>query len=1139
MQSTDVSEGGLEALIVAALTGAPVASGGGASGTLGDVAEQRAPFAGPDDYIEGNRDDFDRAHALDFVQLAAFLHATQPELVAPLSLDADTPHRRAFLARVRDEITNRGIIDVLRSGVRHGPHAVTLYFPLPSSGNPQAATRFDRNRFSVTRQLGYSLETASRTLDLALFVNGLPLATFELKNTLTGQTAAHAEAQYKTDRDPKELIFRPTRCAVHFAMDDREVRMCTALAGQKSWFLPFNKGYKDGGGNPPNPDGIRTDYLWREVLTKRSLGDIIENFAGIVEERDARGRIVARKPIFPRYHQLDVVRSLCADATAKGAGRRYLIQHSAGSGKSNSIAWTVHKLVGLEAGGVPVFDTVIVVTDRRVLDKNLKDTIGGFTQTARLMGHAQDGQSLRLLIEAGKKIIVTTIQRFGVIYAEMGSGQRGRRFAIVIDEAHSSQGGRAAGALNTALGGLEIGDDASTEDRILAVIEGRRMLNNASYLAFTATPKNKTLELFGERYEQDDAVKHRPFHLYSMKQAIDEGFILDVLRHYTPVSSWYRLAKTAENDPDVDVSRTLQVLRSYVEGHDHAVATKAGIIVDHFLDQIIARRKVGGEARAMVATDGIGRAIDYWRSISAALAKRGSPYKAILAFSGAVDEGGDPRTEASYNGFPSSELEDRFNADPYRFLVVADKYLTGFDQPKLFAMYVDKTLAGVRAVQALSRLNRARPGKSEPIVLDFRNDPAVIEAAFSDFYRATILSGETDPNKLHDLKRTLDVSGVYAVEDIETVVSLFLAASPRDRLDPVLDASSVRYEALTEDEQVAFKGAAKAFVRTYAFLGAILPYIVPEWEKLSTFLSLLIPKLPSPKSDDAPLDVLETIDMDSYRVEIEAAMEIALNDADAEIEPVPTTAAGDRLEPEMDQLSSVVQEFNERFGTTDFRDQDRVTRFLFKELPVKIGANERVRNALRNSDSQNARIEHDRALDDELLGSLSDHTDLYAVYNTDQAFKAWLRERLFAAAQSFRAKPTGSIADLKREIVEGWPTTAAGYMSQKILEAMASMPEPTLHHLTITDLLAAAQQDDINEVFLAAIAILASSKVRVLDAKAQFNDAGNMVQLGVEEVAAAVRGRFRHPRTGMLVTGVEASIFPFFEPTRRFREASQ
>jgi type I restriction enzyme R subunit len=999
MRSTDVSEGGLEALIVATLTGAAPAR---ASSTPG-LSEESVPFTGPDDYIEGRRDDYDRAYALDLVQLAAFIHATQPDLAGPLSIDADTPVRRAFLARVRDEITNRGVIDVLRSGVRHGPHEVKLYFPLPSPGNMAASARFDANRFSVTRQLGYSLDTARRALDLGLFINGVPLATFELKNSLTGQTVAHAEAQYKTDRDPRELIFRSGRCAVHFAVDDREVRMCSRLAGQKSWFLPFNRGWNDGAGNPPNPRGIKTDYLWRQVLAKSSLADIIENFAGIIEERDARGRITARKPIFPRYHQLDVVRSLCADATERGAGKRYLIQHSAGSGKSNSIAWTVHKLVGLERAGASVFDTVIVVTDRQVLDKNLKDTIGGFAQTARLMGHAERSGDLRGFIESGKKIVVTTIQMFPFILDDIGSAHRGRRFAIVIDEAHSSQGGRAAGALNTALGGSAADDEMTTEDRILAIIEGRRMLDNASYFAFTATPKNKTLELFGERYEEDGVVKHRPFHLYSMKQAIEEGFILDVLAHYTPISSYYRLAKTAADDPEVDVSRTLKTLRHYVEGHDHAIATKAGIVVDHFLDQVIARRKVSGEARAIMAADGIERAIDYWRAISAALVKRGSPYKAIIAFSGSVDDAGEQRTEASFNGFPSSELEDKFDADPYRFLVVADKYLTGFDQPKLFAMYIDKTLAGVKAVQALSRLNRARPGKTEPIVLDFRNDPAVIEAAFSDFYRTTILSGETDPNKLHDLKRALDEAGVYTETDVENVVSLFLQAAPRDQIDPILDARSAQYEALPEDDQIAFKGAAKAFVRTYAFLGAILRYAVPEWEKLSTFLTLLIPKLPSPTGDETPVDVLETIDMDSYRVEVEAAMEIALADADAEIEPVPTGAAGGRPEPDVDQLSSVIRDFNERFGATEFRDQDRVTRFLFEELPGKIGANDRVQNALRNSDNQNARIEHDRAVDDELLGSLADHTDLYALYNTDKAFKAWLQERLFDAAKRAQA----------------------------------------------------------------------------------------------------------------------------------------
>jgi type I restriction enzyme R subunit len=1132
MPSTDVSEAGFETLIITALTGRETDGVFRVAGGTGT----RPLRATLDDYVEGAREDYDRAFGLDLVQLVAFLRATRPDLIQPLALDQDAPARRAFLTRVRDEISSRGVVDVLRSGVLHGEHVVKLYFPLPSQSNTQAAARFDANLFSVTRQLPYSADATRRELDLAIFINGLPVATFELKNTLTGQTVQHAEIQYKTDRDPRELIFRPGRCAVHFAVDDREVRMCAALAGQKSWFLPFNKGWNDGAGNPPNPSGIRTDYLWREILAKRSLADIVENFAGFVEDFDSRGAVTARRPIFPRYHQLDVVRSLCRDVSTSGVGRRYLIEHSAGSGKSNSIAWTIHKLVGIEERGAAIFDTIVVVTDRNVLDKNLTDTIGGYAQTARLMGHADSAEELRSLINAGKKIVVTTVQKFPYILDGIGSA-RNRRFAIVIDEAHSSQGGRTAGALNAALGGNLHENEETVEDRILAAIGRRRMLANASYFAFTATPKNKTLELFGEAFDEDGEVKHRPFHLYSMKQAIDEGFILDVLANYTPVSSWYRLAKSVEADPDVNVTRTLTELRRYVEGHDHAVATKAAIMVDHFLDQVIAPKKVGGEARAMVATNGISRAIEYWRAISAALAKRGSPWKVIVAFSGTVDDAGEQRSEAWFNGFPSSEIEDRFDRDPYRLLVVADKYLTGFDQPKLFAMYVDKTLSGVKAVQALSRLNRARPGKSDPVVLDFLNDPAVIEAAFADFYRATILSSETDPNKLHDLKRATDSAGVYTPEDVEAIVAYFLAAEPRHRLDPILDASSARYESLRENEQIAFKGSTKAFVRTYAFLGAILPYAVPDWEKLSTFLSLLIPKLPSPKSDDTPIDVLEVIDMDSYRVQINATLRIAVADRNVEIDPVPTGAVGRTSDAAFDQLSNVVREFNERFGTADFRDEDRVRRFLFKELPEKIASNGRVQNALRNSDAQNARIEHDRALDEELLGSLADQTELYALYNTDTVFKTWLRERLFATARSVQTPPRTTIADLKREIAKGWPDIPAGDISQAILDALAHMPAAEKRELTIGDLLLAAGHDEVDEKFLAALAILTNQKVQALDARAYLQEKLERIELSPPEILAAVRGDFRHPRTGAAQGEAGAHIYPYFEPSDRLLAA--
>lgn len=996
-RQTDMTERGLEALIVARLTGTPVPT------PPGGFAETPAAFAGPDDYVQASPENYDRNRALDPIEIAAFLTHTQPDTAAALQAGQDTPVWRGFLDRVAQQLDVRGAVDVLRRGVKHGPHAIVLYAPLPSPGNPAAAKRFTTNRFAVTRQLAYAVGEG-KTLDIGLFINGLPLATFEVKNRQTGQTVHDAVRQYREDRDARARLFRPARCAVHFALDEEEVRMCTQLQGAASEFLPFNRGWNDGAGNPPDPSGLKTAYLWREVLAKRSLAEIVEGFAGQFEMRDALGR-VQKRPVFPRYHQLDVVRQLCGHAGVYGAGWRYLVQHSAGSGKSISIAWTVHKLVGLEHEGAPLFDTVVVVTDRQVLDKNLHDTIGGFEQTRRLMGHADDSAQLRDLIGQGKKVVVTTVQKFPVILDEIGTAHRGRRFAIVIDEAHSGQGGRATGALNTALGGVEEDAEADTEDRIAAIIEGRRMLDNASYFAFTATPKNKTLELFGERYEEGGEVRHRAHHLYSIKQAIEEGFILDVLQNYTPVPSWYRLAQQAGDDPDVDVSRTLAALRRYVEGHDHAIATKAGIMVDHFLDQVLARRKVGGKARAMVAVDGRERAVEYWRAINAALVQRGSPYRAIVAFSGTVPDAGEPRTEAAFNGFPSNELENLFATDPWRILVVADKYLTGFDQPLLFAMYVDKVLAGVKAVQALSRLNRARPGKTAPVVLDFRNDMEVIRLSFADYYRATILAGETDPNVLHDFKRRLDDSSVYSASDVEQAVALFLSAAPRDQLDPMLDAAAARYRTLDEDGQVAFKGGAKAFVRTYAFLAALLPYAVPDWERLSVFLSLLIPKLPSPANTELGPDVLDAIDMDSYRVEVNAALRIALPDEDAEIGPVPMGEGVSQPESVLDLLSAVVQEFNERFGAVEFRDDERLRKFMFEEIPRRVKANPRVLNAMRSGDTQNARIEHDRAVEAEVNDGLEDHTELYTQYRGEAAFRAWLQQTLFRMNSTSNPNP--------------------------------------------------------------------------------------------------------------------------------------
>ena len=990
---SDTSEGGLETLIVAEMTGTrgvqPVAS---------EVREPADPLAALRYWQIGDPKDYDRAWTLDLVQFTDFIRATQPALVGALSLDDDTPTRQKFLGRLQGEITKRGVIDVLRKGVKHGPHEVALFHASPTLGNTAAQMRFRSNRFTVTRQLRYSPDDTAHALDLALFINGLPIATFELKNSLTKQTVADAVEQYKRDRDPRERLFEFGRCIVHFAVDDAQVMFCTHLKGKASWFLPFNKGWNDGAGNPPNPDGLKTDYLWNEVLAPASLANIVENFAQIIEKRDPKSGKVKKEQVFPRFHQLDVVRKLLTDARINGAGRRVLIQHSAGSGKSNSIAWLAHQLIGLEVMAQPVFNSVIVVTDRRILDQQIKDIIKHFAQVGATVGHAARSGDLKSFIGGGKKIIITTVQKFPFILDDIGTDHRDRRFAIVIDEAHSSQGGKASAALNAALMGADDDDDDAIEDRINAIIEARKMLPNASYFAFTATPKNKTLEIFGEPHPEGDQIKHRPFHSYTMKQAIEEGFILDVLKNYTPVNSYYRLVKTVEADPEFDAKRANKKLRRYVESHDHAIRLKAEIMVDHFHEQVMALNKVGGEARAMVVTSGIERAIQYYQAISAYLVERKSPHKAIVAFSGEHEFRGAKVTEASLNGFPSKDIADRIEDDPYRFLICADKFQTGYDQPLLHTMYVDKTLSGIKAVQTLSRLNRAHPKKHDTFVLDFMNETATIQRDFETFYRTTILSDETDPNKLHDLKATLDACQVYGQDDIDRLVCFYLAGADRDKLDPILDGCVAAYlHTLEEDGQVAFKGSAKAFARTYAFLSSVLPFSSPEWEKLSIFLNFLIPKLPAPRDEDLSKGILEAIDMDSYRVEKQVAQRLILTDEDSEIEPVPLEGGGHRPEPDLERLSAIITSFNDLFGNIDWADTDRIRRLITEEIPQRVAADEAYQNAQENSDKQNARIELDKALKSVIVGLMKDDTQLFKQFSDNMDFRRWLSDSVFNA----------------------------------------------------------------------------------------------------------------------------------------------
>ncbi|NOT56655.1 MAG: type I restriction endonuclease subunit R [Deltaproteobacteria bacterium] len=1001
--TTDTSERGLETLIMRHLTGVD-----GLAVAPNMVAEPPAPYGGTG-YFAGSAKGYDRAHALDVPQLFAFLRATQPETFTKLGIasmsDAKDINRLKFLTRLSSEIGKRGVIDVLRKGIDHHPAGhFDLFYGTPSEGNAKAQALHAQNRFSLTRQLAYSLNETRRALDLCLFINGLPIATFELKNSLTKQTVANAVEQYKRDRDPRERLFEFGRCVVHFAVDDGEVRMCTELAGKDSWFLPFNKGDKDGAGNPPNPHGLKTDYLWKEVLTPAGLTDILENYAQIIEEKEPRTGKKKRRQVWPRYHQLGVVRAALADVRTHGAGTRYLIQHSAGSGKSNSIAWLAHQLIGVKRDGQEVFDSVIVVTDRRILDDQLQKTIKQFMQVSATVGHAERSGDLRAFIEQGKKIIISTVQKFPFILDEIAI-EAGKTFAIVIDEAHSSQGGKTSTAMNQALGDTANDNDedaeADPEDKVNAALEkrmaARKMLTNASYFAFTATPKPKTLELFGHVLPPDaeGKVKHRPFHSYTMKQAIEEGFIVDVLKVYTPVDSYYKLVKKTEDDPEFDTKKAKKKLRRYVEGHDHAIRLKAEIMVDHFHEQVMAAGKIGGQARAMVVTSGVERAIQYFHAMKAYLQERKSPYQALVAFSGEHAYDGGKVSETSLNGFASSDIAAKIQTDPYRFLICAEKFQTGYDEPLLHTMYVDKPLAGIKAVQTLSRLNRAHPRKHDCFVLDFQNNSEAITHAFQDYYRATLLTEETDPNKLHDLKAALDTAQVYTPEQVQRVVELFLGGADRDQLDPILDACVAVYvNRLDEDGQVDFKGKAKVFCRTYNFLSSLLPYNNAAWEQLSILLNLLTPKLPAPREEDLAKGILEAIDMDSYRVEKKAVRHIALADKDAEIKPVPTDAGGRKSEPELDRLSNILKTFNAHFGTL-FSDTDRVAKRIRDDIVPRVAADTAYQNAKENT-PHTARMAHDQALGKVMQILLKDDTQVYKQFVENESFRRFVGDMVYA-----------------------------------------------------------------------------------------------------------------------------------------------
>ena len=952
-------------------------------------------------YEEGISSDYNKDYALNTERVKRFLLSTQDDKVKSVSCFANNVAERKFFTELNKQLTTRGITDVLRKGFRYISVLFDMYYPLPSELNPTAKELYNKNIFCVTRQLYYSKEN-SNSIDVMVSLNGLPLITMELKNHFTGQTIDNAVKQYQTDRDPKDPLLAPKRCAVHFAVDDDNIKMCTWLSGKTSWFLPFNKGVNGGAGNPINPNGVRTAYLWEDILEKRSLSDIIENYAQVVTKRvrekdKTTGKykdISKTSVVWPRYHQLDAVRKMLQQTRTGGIGQTFLIQHSAGSGKSNSITWLAYQLVGLLDGTQPLLDSVIVVTDRVNLDGQIRDNIIAFKRLQNLVAHAESASELRRHLESGKKIIITIVHKFPFILEAVGTELKHKHFGIIIDEAHSSQNGSLSATMNIALSGNAGDDSMDLEDRINQIIEGRKMLKNANYYAFTATPKNKTLQMFGVPFQQpDNETGYRPFHEYTMKQAIEEGFIMDVLKNYTTYRSYYKVVKAISEDPEFEKKQAQKKLRAFVEGQPETIKQKSAIIVEHFHTQVIDKGKVGGQARAMVVTSSILRAIEFYYEIKRLLEERKSPYKAIVAFSGAKEYGGKQVTESDVNGFPSKDIEDNMETDPYRILIVADKFQTGYDQPLLHTMYVDKILTDVKAVQTLSRLNRCHPKKNDTFVLDFANEAEAIQEAFQRYYKTTILSKETDPNKLNDLITEIESANIYTENDVQILNEKYWSGADREDIDPIINQSVERFKALDENTQVRCKSSIKSFLRTYPFIAAVMPFKSVEWEKLNTYYMLLIHKLPVLKGEDFTEGLIESIDFDQYRIVKEAEHKIELQNSNSEIDPIPVGQPKGKADPQMEKLSNILDEFN----GINWLNKDEAKRQL-ELLPSRLQADQAFVNAVRNSNRETALQQFSKSMMTIAVQMLNESTEFTRNYLDNPDFMNFINQRVFETA---------------------------------------------------------------------------------------------------------------------------------------------
>lgn len=1013
---SQTNEQALESAIEKFLTGSSLEE-------LKEVKDDDIPFSQNHGYQIGYPQDFKSQYAIDDKFFWQFLQNTQEEEIEKLR-KSGADWQSKVLERFDRMSKKYGMLHLLKKGLDVDDAHLHLMYPASlASSSEKVKQNFAENIFSSTRQVRYSLTNTMEEIDMVLFINGLPFATLELKNPWTGQTARyHGQKQYRNDRDTSQTLLQFGRCLVHMAVDTDEVYMTTRLAGNSTFFLPFNKGNNHGAGNPPNPAGHKSAYLWQEVFSKESVANIIQHFVRL--DGSNKDPLNKRTLFFPRYQQLDVVRKLIAHAGEHGVGQTYLIQHSAGSGKSNSITWAAYQLIetypykagipGSKGLDQPLFDSVIVVTDRRLLDKQLRENIKDFSEVKNIVAPAYKSSELKEALEQGKKIIITTIQKFPFIIDGI-SDLSDKRFAVIIDEAHSSQSGSAHDNMNRAMGKAEIEneEEMDAQDKIIHAMASRKMRGNASYLAFTATPKNTTLEKFGNK-QPDGSFK--PFHLYSMKQAIEEGFILDVLANYTTYKSYYEIKKSIEDNPLFDSKKAQKRLRAYVERNPATINTKAEIMLDHFISQVVNSKRLRGKAKGMVITQSIESAIRYYQAINRILADRGYPFHALIAFSGKKEVDGIEYTEAGMNGFAENDTRDYFdknfkgdnppkghNEDKCRLLVVANKYLTGFDQPKLSAMYVDKKLQGVLAVQALSRLNRSSPKlgkKTEDLfILDFFNTIDDIKAAFDPFYSATSLSGPTDVNVLHELKDAMDEVGVYEWQEVERFVKLYFDNVDAQELSPIIDVAATRFNEdleLENDKKIDFKIKAKQFVKIYGQMASIMPFEIAVWEKLFWFLKFLIPKLKVTDPDKDKIDeLLEKVDLSTYGLErVKLSHSIGLDENESEVDPQNPNPRGGGEDGDPDQLDEIIRQFNERWfqGWSATPEEQRVKLLhLADSIKAHPDFSEKYKN---NPDTTNREIAFAKIFEEVMLKNRQSELELYKLLAGDEAFKTAMQQSL-------------------------------------------------------------------------------------------------------------------------------------------------